>query len=152
MDNQKNITPNIAELEETELSTSLHRELIKLVKVNEILWKKRCSLYNDAEMKKLKKEKKSAHRSGAGADEITYISDWPLYKDTVSVWARGSINATSVASQESDGCEKIESLALFFLSDVIVTSRVQIFSFVSSDETLPKSSYFLFIAGRLTVF
>lgn len=31
--------------------------------------------------REVRKEKESAPRSGAGAGEPTYISDWPLYKN-----------------------------------------------------------------------
>lgn len=31
--------------------------------------------------RELRKEKESAPRSGAGIEQTSYISDWPLYKD-----------------------------------------------------------------------
>ncbi|XP_077276110.1 uncharacterized protein LOC143904958 [Temnothorax americanus] len=102
------------EKDETFLNLLSCRELIGLVRSNELLWKKRCISHKDQQMKSLcwtsigsaltsvlsgpdaekefyklrqkfgrevRKEKKSAPRSGAGAGQPTYISNWPLYKD-----------------------------------------------------------------------
>lgn len=44
---------NILFDEDNELNLESCRELIELVKINELLWKKRCLSYKDQQMKKL---------------------------------------------------------------------------------------------------
>lgn len=54
MENEKSAALiNIQFEDESSLNLSLCRELIELVKSNELLWKKRCISYKDQQMKSL---------------------------------------------------------------------------------------------------